>query len=144
MGSLTKYNFKVGDKVRVLDTAHVRSWNKNKGVIGYIFTINCMRENNLASFNEGHAWCIDLDNKYGINYLPSDLEKVPEVIYSLLGTVIASINDKNEFIVKDWFISIIDLIPDNKEVQVTNGKSITIEEFKKLIKNQNECQQQKQ
>ena len=84
MKSLTKYNFKVGDKVRVLNTEHVRSWDKNRGVIGYIFTIKGMGENALASFNEGHAWCIDHDNKYGINYLPSDLEKVPEV-YHLSG-----------------------------------------------------------
>ena len=79
--------FKVGDRVRVLDTYNVRNRWSGPKIIGHEFVIRSSYS--AEELNKGHQNCADGNNTFGINYEASDLEIVREPFYFIEGECIA-------------------------------------------------------
>ena len=122
--------FKVGDRVRVLDTYNVRNRWSGPKIIGHEFVIRSSYS--AEELNKGHQNCADGNNTFGINYEASDLEIVREPFYFIEGECIAF---KNYGVVtaEDWFKDIIHLIPEAKLVKYITPQ-ITDEDLKILTK----------
>lgn len=142
---LSKPVFKEGDWVTVLDTPNVRHFNPQ--AIGYTFTFGLPNGFRMDSFLKGETYCVDLINKYHVNYKITDFRLATQEEIGKAKTPLLKIGNYEVEFVKpyinvgclkraesDWLklFEIMDIF-DLREIYHSSGTMATYEDIKKIV-----------
>lgn len=77
---INNYDFKVGDRIRVLDTENVRNFLGHRTYDTPINKVFELTEDCIRWIKDNPTCFCFLNNKYGVNFRPEDIELVDTVV----------------------------------------------------------------